>query len=107
VPDPHDVLPDRTSDHYPLVQDISVGDDGGLIVTYTIPAYDMKANGLMQQHQLIIPAGEDYDDEIAAVLDATVHLIRDALDDLPRLMSLPDAIATYAQDEEEEEDDDR
>lgn len=59
--------------------------DGAVTVEYVTPADDIKANGITVNHALMIPVGDDYDDEIDAVLDAVYALLEDVLEDLPVL----------------------
>jgi hypothetical protein len=66
------------------IQSIGVDTDG-LQIGYYIPADDIKSNDVIHMHTLIVPLGADYDDEIAAVIEAARHLVLDVLDDLPRL----------------------
>lgn len=69
-----------------------------LVLTYmTLPA-DLRENGLAAQHQLTIPKGSDYDDEIEAVTDAVHALLADALDDFSK-------VPEYVPPEEEGDDD--
>jgi hypothetical protein len=79
-----------------LVQSVMIGENG-LVIDYTRPAEDVKSNGLQVTHSLFIPLGEDYDDEIEAVLEAVHDCLADAHEDLellggpkPRFRRQPD-----------------
>lgn len=66
------------------IQNIGV-DSEGLQIGYLIPSEDVKSNSVVHIHQLAVPIGADYDDEIEAVIQAARHLVLDVLEDLPRL----------------------
>lgn len=68
-----------------VVQTVQLQSDGGVQVSYYLPETDLKANGVLHMHTVIIPAGDQYDDEIGAFRDALTHLLLDVLDDLPTL----------------------
>ena len=70
----------------------------GIAITYTRIPRDIRKNGLVWQHMVLVPNGSDYDDEISELLDAIGVLIEDVLDDEDR--------AEPIELEEEEEDDD-
>lgn len=70
------------------VQAITVGPDGGLQIGYYTPSTDVKANGVILLSNLIVPPGDEYDDEIEAVLDAIKHLVADVLEDFPNLEAM-------------------
>lgn len=61
---------------------------------------DVRENGLVWQHQVAVPFGSDYDDEIEAAHEAVMALLKDALDDEDRVP------AVLLLEEEEEKDDD-
>jgi hypothetical protein len=65
------------------IQEIRVISDGGLQVAYYHANADIKKNGVIHLHNLIVPEGDQYDDEIRAVIDAAVYFVRDVLEDLP------------------------
>lgn len=77
-----DILPDL------IIQQITVEPDGGLQIGFYRPHDDIKANGVLHLHTLLIPADDDYDDEIEAVLDAARFAVRDVLEDLPNLEAM-------------------
>lgn len=68
-----------------MIQHIGVGPDGSLQIGYLKPAEDVKANGAMHMRTIVIPAGDDYDDEIEAVMDAAAYAVRDILEDWDKL----------------------
>lgn len=59
--------------------------EDAVTIEYVTPEEDVKANGVTVNHALMVPAGDDYDDEIEAVFDAVQALLADVLEDLPRL----------------------
>ena len=71
-----------------LIQHLTIGPDDGLQIGYLTPEQDVKASGVMLLHTLIIPPGDQYDDEIEAVLAAIKHLVADVLEDFPDLPAL-------------------
>ena len=73
MPDARDIATNPDSPNYPVIRALSFTEDGGLGMEYLIPSTDMKANGLMVQHTLYVPGGEDYEDEIQAVMDAAIN----------------------------------
>lgn len=68
-----------------VVQTVQLQPDGGLQVSYYLPETDLKANGVLHMHTVIIPFGDQYDDEIETFRDALVQVLLDVLDDLPNL----------------------
>ena len=66
------------------IRSITFQSDGSIAIEY-IGLTDFKANGLQLQHVALVPAGEDYDDEIEAVHEAALELVRDVVDDLGRV----------------------
>ena len=50
-----------------------------------VEATDVKANGCLLAQSLFVPHGDQYDDELDAVLDAVQLLLADVLTDLPGL----------------------
>lgn len=77
--------------------------DGGLTLEYVTPADDIKANGVTVNHALMVPAGDDYDDEIDAVIEAVNALLEDVLEDLPVLA--PMDFAPPVDEDDDSEDD--
>lgn len=71
----------------------------GLTVTYVRVPRDIRKNGLIWQHQVGVPHGSDYGDEIEALTEAAQALLTDVLDDEDR------AEPIEQQHEEEEADD--
>lgn len=71
----------------------------GVRVSY-VRRQDVRENGLVWQHQVAIPRGSDYDDEIEAAEEAVMALLLDALDDEDRVPAAP------LLEEEEDDDDD-
>ena len=80
--------------------------DGSAVVEYCVPAVDARANGVIHNHTLYVPAGIDYDDELAAVTDAVKALLDDVLEDLPLLPPAGRPVIEQA-DEQEDDDDDQ
>lgn len=56
----------------------------GLGLGYMRVPKDVRKNGLVWQHQVLVPHGSDYDDEIEALMDAAQALLADVLDDEDR-----------------------
>lgn len=71
----------------------------GLGLGYTRVPADIRKNGLAWQHQVFVPHGSDYDDEIEALVEAARALLADVLDD-------EDRAEPIELTEEDEEDDD-
>ncbi len=67
------------------VQNVAFETDGTAHIAYFDLDEDVKSNGLIHSHTLIVPAGADYDDEIRTLMEAVHALIADAADDLRRL----------------------
>lgn len=81
-PTPHrspTILPDI------IIQSVAIEPDGGLQISFYRPQEDIKGNGVLHMHTLVIPADDDYDDEIEAVLEAARYAVRDVLEDIPNL----------------------
>jgi hypothetical protein len=83
------------------IQHVAV-DEGTLQIGYFDPNVDMKAPGLVRLHTLIVPKGDDYDDEIDAVLDALVYLLNDVAEDWDNLPA-PRPLAAMEGEQEDEE----
>ncbi len=60
---------------------VETTEDGGLAITYGRLRRDVRKNGLMWQHTVVVPAGSDYDDELEAVGEALQSLLEDVLED--------------------------
>lgn len=69
----------------------------GLGIAYFAPGEGLKANGVVLAHSISIPHGDEYDEEIDAVIAAVTALLDDVLEDLP-------VMDAYAPPEDEEED---
>lgn len=63
--------------------------DEGVAMEFITLTEDLKANGVVLNHVLTVPAGDDYDDELEALTEAAHALLEDVLEDLPRLDPLP------------------
>lgn len=85
-----------------LVRSVTFEADGSVVLEYCIPAKDARANGVVLNHILSVPFGDEYDDEIDAVQDAALHLISDVLEDLPTL----EPYRPPAPDDDDDDDDD-
>ena len=72
----------------------------GIEITYVRVPQDVRKNGLMWQHAVLVPLGSDYDDEIETFIDALRALLTDALDDEDRAEPIEPG------SEEDEDDDD-
>lgn len=53
----------------------------GVELIYAILPRDVRKNGLMWQHSVLVPRGSDYDLEIEAVEEALSALLEDVLED--------------------------
>lgn len=73
----------------------------GIDITYGRIPQDVRKNGLIWQHQVTIPRGSDYDDEIEAVEEALSALIDDVLED----EETAEPVDLVEEDEDDEEDD--
>lgn len=71
------------------VQAINATPDGGLEITYVNPDQDVKTIGAILVHSLLVPATEDYAENIDAVLGAASFLVADVLQDWDDLEPLP------------------
>lgn len=84
-----------------LLRSITFQPDMSAIVEYCIPAQDARRNGVVLNHVMQVPYGDDYDDEIDAVQDAVLALIDDVLEDLPHLEPM-----SFTKPEDDDDDDD-
>ena len=93
-----------------LVRNVAFAEDGVSIDYMEVPA-DIRENGLLITHQIFIPEGEDYDDEIDAIRQAALDAVDDALDDFTKLPavslqeSVDRAVEEVERQQEVEEDD--
>jgi len=71
----------------------------GVVIGYMRMPRDVRKNGLIWQHQVQVPNGSDYDDEIEALTEAAHALLVDVLDDEDRAEPIDPPT------EEEDEDD--
>lgn len=67
------------------VQNIAFDADGSCHIAYYQPNVDIRESGLVTTHTMSVPMGDDYDDEIAALLEAVKYLVLDVLDTLNRV----------------------
>lgn len=81
------------------IEGIEFGPDGVAMSYIRLPA-DVRKNGLAWRHQVLVPSGSDYDDELEALAEAAGALLADVLDDEDRAepVDLPD------EEESDEED---
>lgn len=56
----------------------------GVSLTYVRLPKDVRKNGLVWQHRVLVPSDSDYDDEIETLHDAAQALLADVLDDEDR-----------------------
>ena len=75
----------------------------GVEVAYVRLPRDVRKNGLVWQHSLMIPHGSDYDDEIETLLQALTDLLQDALDDEDRAEPIEPVDPEDEDDEEEDQ----
>lgn len=74
------------------IQNVSFDSDGDMHITYVM-ARDVKVNGVGIANTMLVPAGDNYDEEIRAVREAIEYAVGDVLEDMPTLQTLEDAIA--------------
>ncbi len=60
-------------------------DEDGVTINYIEPESDVRGQGIVHLHTLMIPSTADYADEMRDVLAAAEYLLGDALDDWERL----------------------
>ena len=87
-----------------IIRSIGLLEDG-VLLEYVDYQKDLRDSGLVLNHTIFIPAGDDYDDEIEAVVLAVRALLADALQDFANVPPT-DLEALAAQAEAEETDDD-
>lgn len=76
--------------------------ENGMALSYIRLPTDARKNGLVWQHNVLVPYGSDYDDEIADVVVALKALLVDVLDDEDRA----EVIEPIQENEEEDDEDD-
>lgn len=74
----------------------------GISIGYVRLPADVRKNGLVWQHSVLVPRSSDYDDEIEEVETALLALLTDALDDEDRA----EPVDLDEPEEEDEEDED-
>lgn len=84
-----------------VINGVEVTPEGGLVIAYGRFPRDVRKNGLMWTHQVMVPPGSDYDDEIEAVTEALQALLVDVLED----EETAEPVEPQEPEEEEEEDD--
>lgn len=72
----------------------------GIGIGYIRVPKDVRKNGLAWQHQVVVPRGSDYDDEIEALVEAAQALLADVLDDEGRAEPID---MTDPEDEDDDE----
>lgn len=75
----------------------------GIEIAYVRLPQDLRKNGLMWQHTVLVPRGSDYDDEIETFEAALRDLLVDALDDENRA----EPVEPIVPDDDEEDEEDR
>ena len=88
-----------------LIRSITIHPDG-VALEFMDADTDMRRNGMQLQHVLFVPEGDDYDDEIQALVDAAHALLIDALEDYGNMpaLKLADMVPDETEDEDEDED---
>lgn len=84
-----------------FVRGLSFDPDGSITLEYADAEKDVREKGIILNHTLFIPSGQDYDDELQAVVDAVGALLADVLEDLPHLAP----VQLVDDDDDEDEDD--
>lgn len=72
----------------------------GVCLAYGRYPTDIRQNGLIWQHQVLVPRGSDYDDEIEALMETAQALLTDVLEDEATAEPI-----TPPDDDEDEDDD--
>jgi hypothetical protein len=63
-------------------------DVDAVTVVYVVPDRDLKANGIVHSHSLRVPYGDQYDDELDAVREAAIALVKDVLEDVDAIPAM-------------------
>lgn len=85
-----------------IISELSFDSDG-VAIQFVTPSEDVKKNGLLVNHSILIPLGDDYDTEIQALVDAAMALLDDALEDF-EVLGPPEE--REREDEDHDDDDD-
>lgn len=80
-------------------------EDEGVVINYITPKQDIKANGVVVNHVLLVPYDDDYEDEIEALFEASHALLEDVLEDLPQLDPMPELEREEEPDDDNDDDD--
>lgn len=80
---------------------VGLKEGGDLEIAYVRLPQDVRKNGLVWQHNVHVPRGSDYDDELDTFYEALIALLTDVLDDEDRAEPID---MTKDDDEDEEED---
>lgn len=88
-----------------MIHEVSAVEFGpdGLLVTYQRIPTDIRKNGLIWQHAVLVPHGSDYDDEIEELVASLRALLLDVLDDEDRAEPIE---LTEEQEQDDDDDDD-
>lgn len=84
-----------------IVRGLTFDADGSITLEYADAESDVREKGIILNHTLFVPSGQDYDDELQGVVDAVGALLADVLEDLPHLA--PVHLADGGDDEDDED----
>lgn len=76
-------MPRDTDKH--VIRAIQFLPDDDVIIEYFTPEQDIKSNGLLLSHQILLPGAGDYYEHLDVILDTAQALLVDGLDDHERL----------------------
>lgn len=93
MPVPYD--PEEIQDFQPatklpfMIQSVTMLPDHSMEIQYINDETDVKANGAVHVHHLLVPPVEDYRDNIIAIRNAASFLVADVLQDWDNLDAEP------------------
>ncbi len=91
------------ADNLPVIRAIGFEGDGSVTMDYLIPSRDAFRTGVVLNHTIHIPLGDQYDEEILNLTEAALALLADVLEDLPVMEPMP-AVLTDDEDDDDEDD---
>lgn len=87
-----------------VVRSITFQPDGSAAIEWIDPEADFKSNGVELNHVVYIPSDADYDEGLDLLIQATLALLADVLDDVPRL-GPPEGLRQQRETEDDDEKD--
>lgn len=88
-----------------VIRSLTFQEDGAVAIEYMDERTDLLENGLQLNHVCFIPSGSDYDDELERLMDVSLEVLRDALDDFTRVAPI-DLTKQPASPDDDDNDDD-